>query len=379
MIAARMIRFAGPAIMWGLILPAMLESQMNPKFNIELSLDYAAAEQTVALFQGRPADTRQMASLRGNRIAASTAGLISDKNESAGALALYLDSLKDRQIIKNDIYNLEKARDRASSIEELLSELKVRNFSKRVAATVEQIFPDDAELTVSVPVHVVALGHENVDAYVRRISWRGDVPEFSPGGGGELTIVINLASAVRYGSDVEERFISILSVVAHELFHAAFGHYKENSASWKEYYGRRRPPVESLLDLAQNEGIAYYLSLEQSGGGRLPADWTVRTRNAFASFNKNSRILMSDTLSYRTSAAVLRNANLSGYWDSFGSITGMFMAREIDKRLGRAALIDCIRENPPNFFKKYLQLSINDTNLPGFSKRLNSYILKNSD
>lgn len=357
----------------------LMNSQTNPKFNVSLLLDYSAVEQSIPLFEDQPINTQQIAALRGNRIAASTTGLISDDRNITGNLSNYLDSLKYHQIIYKDIYHLEEARRRVPEIKQLLEELKKRNFSKRVAATVEQIFPNEAEVSIDIPVFIVAFGHDNVDAYVRRIIWHGDYPEFTGDDKGELTIVLNLSSAVRYGSNVDERFISLLGVVAHEVFHAAFGNYKENSSSWKEYYNKTQSPINALLDLTQNEGIAYYLSLEQQGSGYLPRDWQEKIRNAFSDFNKYSSALLSDTITHHTAFNLIRKANLSGYWDSYGSITGMVMAREIDRQMGRAALIEAISQNPLYFFRKYKELAGKDSNLPKFSNRLNSYILKNSE
>jgi len=64
-----------------------------------------------------------------------------------------------------------------------------------------------------------------------------------------------------------------LSVVAHEVFHAAFGVYKDSSPTWKDYYTTHRSYLDQLLDLTHNEGIAHYLTFEQRTGGNLPDDW----------------------------------------------------------------------------------------------------------
>jgi hypothetical protein len=182
-----------------------------------------------------------------------------------------------------------------------------------------------------------------------------------------LTIVINLSQSVNYGPDLEERFITLLGVVAHEVFHAAFGVYKEASPSWKEYYREATRPFDQLLDIAHNEGIAYYLSLDQRGGGYVPRDWDARTRQAVSSFNRNALELLSGSVKRRRIQELIRTANLSGYWDSYGAMTGMFMAREIDKRLGRAALIETIARSPYDFFQKYLLLAREESNLPQFT------------
>lgn len=355
-----------------LALCAAAGAQTNPRFNVRLSLDYAAAEQTIRLLEDEFVHTEALASARGNRIAASTTGLIANRGSATSLLRSYLDSLKFHQIIRDDIYRLESARADVDAIGELLEELTRRNFSSRVISTVEQIFPNDADVSITIPVYVVAVGHENVDAYVRRIIWHGDEPQFVGEGEGELTIVINLARSVDYGETVDERLVNLLGVVAHEVFHAAFGAFKDQSPAWKRYYRDHGRPFDMLLDLVQNEGIAYYLSLEQHGRGAIPRDWTRRTRETFAAFSKKAEELLNPSITPRRTAELLREANLSGYWESYGSMAGMFMAREIDLGLGRGALIETVALGPVDMLRKYDTLSRRDSNLPPLTPAIRS-------
>lgn len=353
-----------------LICPLRAVAQSDSKFDINLLIDVTPAEQTVQLIENKPINTLSLAELRGNRIAASTTGLIANQRDVALSLKGYLDSLKYRQQIKNDVYNLEIARKNVEPINELLTEIKKRSFNRKVVATIEQVFPRDAEINLTIPIYVVALGHENVDAYVRRIIWHGNTPQFVGENDGELTIVMNLTQSVRLGPDLEERYISLLCIVAHEVFHAAFSTYKENSSNWKKYYSEYKRPFDELLDLTMNEGIAYYLTLDQRGRGYLPRNWNNKTREAFQKFNESTAELLSDTLTYSRAFELIRQANLSGYWESYGSITGMFIAREIDLLLGREKLIETISFNPYEFFKKYVELSNRNSNLPTLNKKI---------
>ena len=364
-------------IVGSVLLAGTALSQEHSKFNVNLLLDFSSAEQTIELFQDQLVNTGMLAELRGNRIAASTTGLIADRGGISSLLQSYLDSLKYHEIIRDDVYQLEPARKNVAGIKQLLDEIKKRNFNRRVVATVEQIFPQDADVSVTIPVYVVALGHENVDAYVRRVVWHGETPQFAGENEGELTIVLNLAHSVRYAPDLDQRFVSLLTVVAHEVFHAAFGAYKEHSRTWKRYYKQHREPFDELTDLTQNEGIAYYLSMEQQGRGYLPRDWDTRTREVFATFNKNSTELLSAGLSPRRASELMRTANLSGYWESYGAMTGMFIAREIDLRMGRGALIETISAGPLDMLRKYITLTERDSNLPKFSPRVADAILQN--
>ncbi len=339
-------------------------AQTNPLFNVRLSVDVRSAEATVRLLGDEFVDTRALAGMRGNRIAASTAGLIADRGAVVGLLTDYLDSLKYHQIIRDDVYRLEDARRNLDPIAELLNELSTRNFGSRVVSTVEQIFPPDAVVNIEIPIYVVALGHENVDAFVRRIVWHGDSPEFVRDGQGEPTIVVNVARAVEYGPSLEERYVNLLGVVAHEVFHAAFGAYKDRSTLWRDYAEHHRSPFHRLVDLTQNEGIAYYLSMEQHGPGAVPRDWNTKSRESFTTFTRRAAELLSRSLTPPRASAILREANLSGFWESFGSMTGMLIAREIDRQLGRAALIETIEKGPLSFFAKYDLLTRRDATLP---------------
>jgi len=351
-----------------------LYSQSSDIFNVSLRLDYTSAEQTIALLEDQLVNTQSLAELRGNRIAAATTGMIANRGDATVFLKNYLDSLKYRQRILDDVYHLEEARKNVTAIKELLQEMKKRNFSQRVVATVKQIFPSDASISTTIPVYVVALGHENVNAYVRRITWSDDEPLFLGGDKGELTIIINLARSVLDEDNLDDRFISLLGVVAHEVFHAAFGVYKEQSPTWREWEKLSNRPIHYLMDLTQNEGIAYYLSLEHQGRGYVPRDWNSRIRDAFATFNAKSEELLSAHLTMSKANEILRQANLSGYWESFGSMTGMFIAREIDHTLGRAALIETISKNPIDFFQKYMMLTDQQSSLPKLSENVRAYI-----
>ena len=183
-----------------------------------------------------------------------------------------LQAAKFNQDLGEDVFRMREARANVREIRELMEEVERRNFAQRVVRTVEQLFPADASVSRSIPVFFVAFGHTNVDAYVRRVVWAGDVPRFVGEGQGEITIVVNLSKAVSYGRSVDERFLGLLGVVAHEVFHAAFAAYKDGSAQWRAYYANRSSYLEQLMDIAHNEGIAYYLSLIQRPGANfLPA------------------------------------------------------------------------------------------------------------
>ncbi|HLX11575.1 MAG TPA: DUF5700 domain-containing putative Zn-dependent protease, partial [Bacteroidota bacterium] len=341
-----------------------LSAQTNPNFDVALRIDYESAEKAIEFYGDGFENTEELSSLRGSRIAASTAGYIAQRGNATQILKDYLDSLKNREIIRDDVFHLEEARSRVGAMKALLQIIKRENFSRRVSATVEQIFPQDAKISASIPLYFVAFGSNKVDAFVQRLTWNGDEPHAVGEGQGELTIVVNLAHAVEYPGEMPVKYVTLLGVVAHEVFHAAFGVYKDGSPLWKMYLAKHNKPIDELLDITQNEGIAYYLSLDEAGRGRLPRDWIVRMQQAFETYNKNAAELAANGTSQLRVSELIRTANLSGYWESYGSMTGMYMAREIDQDLGRAALIETIRKGPQDFFRKYESLQERDSNLP---------------
>ena len=111
------------AVLYALLLALAVGSvraQTNPLFNVRLTVDVRSAEETVRLLGDEFVNTRALAAMRGNRIAASTAGLIADRGAVGGLLTDYLDSLKYHQIIRDDVYRLEDARRNFEAIAELL-------------------------------------------------------------------------------------------------------------------------------------------------------------------------------------------------------------------------------------------------------------------
>lgn len=355
---------------------ARLCAQTHAQFALSLDLHYDAAEKAVELYEGlsgRPAD---VAALRGSQLALMVTAMLAQTPLKTADLEQSLAAAKFNQSDGADYFRMRDARANVAAIRNLLQELRRRNFGQRVVSTVEQLFPADARVNARIPLFAVAFGHQNIDAFVVRVTWEGDTPHPAGEQEGTQVIVVNLAKAVHYGSSTDERFVGLLSVVAHEVFHAAFGVYKEASPEWRSYYARPLPPFDELLDLAHNEGIAYYLSLIQQSQGRLPHDGLQRAQAAFAQFNTAAAELLSPRLTPGRAAEIVRLANTSGYWESYGSITGMIVARQIDQSLGRVALVETLRNGPVAFFSTYIRLMKRDPGLPQLSTLVQQELLR---
>ncbi len=370
-------RAALNALLCALVLascPRTVRAQGYEHFNLFLDLNFASADQTLDLYAGLGGNPQTITELRGSRIALATTAMLAHRALGPESLDSALEAVKFNQEPGDDVFRLKDARANTAAIRELLDELHKRNFGQKVVSTVQQLFPPDARVAVRVPVYFVAFGHQNIDAFVRRVIWQHDDPVFVPEGQGELTIVVNLAKAVHYGDSVDERFIGLLSVVAHEVFHAAFGAYKDDSPVWRAWYAAPHTPLDELLDLTQNEGIAYYLTLIQRTRGRLLQNWAEHSRAAVQEFNRRAEELLDPRLPRYRAAEILQAANTSGYWESFGSITGMIMARQIDGTLGSQTLSETIARGPADFFLKYVDAQRHASDSPPLSDKVINYV-----
>ncbi|HLP15353.1 MAG TPA: DUF5700 domain-containing putative Zn-dependent protease [Bacteroidota bacterium] len=337
--------------------PSFLPAQVNQNFNVNLFIDYSAAENLIQLCERSTNNARRVAELPGNQIAASTSLLLARKVKSFDQFVNELELLRDHFRSGEDLYGLEETRRNLAAVKILLAELKKRSIDRKIIATIESFFPRTARINASIPVYVVAMGHENAAAFVRRVEWVNDRPTFVGPNEGSPVIVLNLVRMVQYINSVDVQFIETLSTLAHESFHAVFSIYQETSPEWESIHASRHP-ASALAELVQNEGIAYYISMQQqSMVEHPPSDWFRQTGNAIQALNDVMVEMQAPGLTYERATELMLNANLSGSTEkNYGATAGMRMAYEIDRRLGRAALTETIERGMNDFFVKYREV-----------------------
>ena len=336
--------------------------QSNPQFDITLRVDYSSAEEMLEFFDRKTNNSARVARQQGNQIAAATSLMLARTHRSTDDFAKELELVRDNYKIEADVYGLGPTRASAEQLKKLLTETKRRQLERRVVATIASFFPADAKVSLTIPVFVVAMGNENAAAFVRRVVWKDDAPVFVGNDQGEQVIVLNLARNLGNRGDIETEFVQLLSTLAHECFHAVFGAYRSSAGSSVN----RNNPAASLADLVQNEGIAYYLSLQlQIGGATPPTRWFEATERAIIALNSALTELQSPSLTPQRARELMMNSNLSGSFEgNYGATAGLRMAYEIDTRLGRPALVETIRGGAKVFFAKYDDLCQHQTNLP---------------
>jgi hypothetical protein len=353
--------------LFAILFTSVAYGQSNRDFSVSLRLDFSSVEELLLLSDGRISSVQKAASLRGNQIAAATSLALARRAPDRDLFIRELDAFRGNLRSTDDLFGFNDTRAFLPQIRELLSECKRIPIDRRVIATIEQFFPRDAQIQSSIPVYFVAFGHENAAAYVRRVVWNGDTPVFVGEGEGELVIVVNLVRSVQYIQDAKIQFIDMLSTLAHESFHAVYDIYQSSNSEWLRNR-ERSEPFWVLGDLVQNEGLAYYISLQQHMGGRLSPGMLSEATNAVGTLDKALVEMLSAGLTPDRVRELLFNSNLSGSFEkNYGATAGLLMAYAIDTKMGRNALTETIKHGTADFFAKYNSLTEQYADLPKFS------------
>lgn len=349
---------------------SLLVAQTNTYFNVALRLDFSSIDALVELRDGRIANVDRVAELRGNQIAAATSALLARRAYSLQDFARELDRFRNGSTSSEDIYGLATTAKFFQQIKALLAETKKRQLDRRVVATIEPFFPEQARITATIPVYVVALGNENAAAFVRRIVWQGNTPIFVGDDEGELTIVVNLTRSVQYIQEIQLQFVDMMSTLAHETFHAVFGVYQNTSSVWRKFNARHEP-YWTLAELVQNEGIAYLISFQQRTGAHLSSAQLAAAKDAINSLNSALKELTSPSITAARARELILNSNLSGSFEkNYGATAGLLMAYAIDSKLGRKELTATLENGVGDFFRKYQDLTTQHGELPKFDEKV---------
>ncbi len=345
-----------------------LSAQLNQNFDFSLGVDYASAELTMDFFERRISNPQQVAKLRGNQLAIATSILLARTEKSDDDFYRQIELARDLPRFESDVYGFSPGKNRIPELRKLVQEMRRRQIDRRIVATVSSFFPQRAKIATRFPVYFVIIGNERATAFVRNVVWNYDVPTFVGEGRGEPVIVVNLARVVERSSDLQTQFIDVLSVTAHECFHAALSVLQQSLPEST----RPRNAAEQLMDLVQNEGFAYYLSMETQMGGQTPsASWFSVTNMAIEKLNKALLELYSPQLTRERARQLIMDANLSGsFEENYGSASGLRMAYEIEKKFGRHALTETLLGGARAFLSAYQQACARDGSLPQFDKRI---------
>ncbi len=351
-----------------IILPFTLRSQTNPNFDFSLGIDYSAAEQMLDYFDHVTGNTKYVAELRGNRLAAATSVMLARTEKSDDDFRQQLELARNNSRFESDVYGFSPAKNHITELRKLLQEIKHRQLDRRIVATVASFFPENVKISTRFSVYFVVIGNERASAFVRHVIWNYNVPTFVGEEQGEPIIVVNLARIIEGPTNVEAQFIEVLSTTAHECFHAVFSVLRKSLPDSI----KAKNVANQLLDVVQNEGVAYYLSLETHIGNKIPSrQWFDITAQAIKVLNNVLIEMSSPNLTRARAQELMMNANLSGSFEgNYGATAGMRMAYEIDSHFGRPALTATLLTGSCSFISTYMQVYLRDETLPKIDKQV---------
>ncbi len=345
-----------------------VNAQISQDFDFSLGIDYSAAEQTIDYFDYRIGDADHVAKLRGNQLAAATSVLLARSSKSTDDFRDQLVIARNNPRFESDVYGFLPAKNHIPELRKLIDEVKNRHMDRRIVATIASFFPPQARVATRFSVYIVVIGNERATAYERRVVWNYDTPTFVGGDEGEPVIVVNLASLIEALPSTKTQYIELLSTTAHECFHAAFAVVQKSLPESV----KPKNAADYLLDLVQNEGVAYYLSLQIHLAGDTPnISWFYARSKAIETLNSVLMEMISPNLSHARAQKLLLDANLSGTVEgNYGSASGEFMAYQIDKHLGRPALTETLLKGGKAFVLAYQQACLLDPGLPQLDKKI---------
>ena len=338
-------------LLFALLTSTQSLAQPGTNFDVSFIVDYSAAEQLVDYFDWHSSNPEAVAALPGNRLAAATSILLARTNRPDGDFLQSLKNFRNGSQYDNDIYGLMPVKKHIGELRKLLAEAKKHRLDSRVVATLSAYFPADTKISAVFHVYVVAMGNEKTEAFVRRVAWHGSEPVFVGENEGEPVIIVNLLRVLETEPVVQVQYLELLATLAHECFHATYSVLKQSLPDSTKPH----TPSEYLLDIVQNEGIAYYLSMEVHRVGRpLSQSWFTETSQSLDNLNKALNELNSSKPSAARTQELLMNANLSGtFMGNYGATAGMRMAYEIDTKLGRQALTETLLHGFASFVETY--------------------------
>lgn len=198
---------------------------------------------------------------------------------------------------------------------------RFREIDPGAFASVERLFNADDE---PVTLHLLPIGNPWGDAFVRDVAGR---PE----------IFVNLAVvARRYGQDNDQRWATLLPVLAHELFHIRFARQRAQSDYWRSFLASGSPLAEARLTIL-DEGIAHFLG-HQDSIGRYLVEQREPLRLSLAEGREALARLADPALSQGEAGEIIVHGTVGRFFTKYLCMSGMLAAYVLHRNGGDAAL-----------------------------------------
>jgi hypothetical protein len=204
---------------------------------------------------------------------------------------------------------------------------RFRDVDPSAFASVERLFCADDE---PVTLHLLPIGNPWGDAFVRDVAGR---PE----------IFVNLAVVARnYGQDNDQRWATLLTVLAHELFHIRFARQRAKSEYWRSFPASGSPLAEARLTIL-DEGIAHFVGHRDSIA-RYLVEQREPLRLTLARGREALTRLSDPALSPSEAGEIIVRGTVGRFFSKYLCMPGMLAAYALHRNGGNAALLRSLED-----------------------------------
>lgn len=294
-----------------------------------------------------------------------------EKNVLSFEEALLL--FRSQDSVHDDPYLLKEAFALRTNILNLLDSIDNSDFYDSAYREVVRYFPENFDSTMSYEIFFTATGWKFGDEiFINAPGWKfadamvfkykKDSDRYYLNQNGDPGIIFNASIISSYASTIPAQIKSLKKVLKHELFHAMLTSYISVTKNYQSQGDIKYNTLFALFD----EGIAHYIADGDLIRERYLTDPRIKEyqEQNFKVLSEKIQAIFDDDRTEDERNEAFEGGLYGKYWEKYVSISGLFMAYHIDSYYGRECLIECVKNGPIFFIKKFNELTSIDTTLP---------------
>jgi hypothetical protein len=297
--------------------------------------------------------------------------ILSKREKNVPEFKKALEEFNYNDSTSGSIYLLNEAYKRQLEISELLKEIKKSNFSENVYKRAIKYFPDNYIPPRNYEVFFTALGWQWGDAM--SFDYKINNGEYLLSDKGTPAIIFNLTLvSMTYGNTIQQQMKAMENIMSHELFHAILSDYTK--VHWNQK--TENSLHDEMFFLMLNEGIAHYIA----NGSEIAVVYEqsqyikAKESNAFEVLGEKAKIIFADNQTLDHRRKIVKEGTFGPFWEKYICITGLFLIYHIEQYYGVEEIMECVKNGPLYFIKRYETLSKINTALPQLPDQIIKYV-----
>jgi len=287
--------------------------------------------------------------------------ILSKREENVPEFNKTLEEFNFNDSTSASIYLLNEAYKRQLEITELLKEIKESDFSENVYKRAIKYFPNNYIPPRNYEVFFTALGWQWGDAI--SFDYIVNNGEYLLSDKGTPAIIFNLTLvSMTYGNTIQEQMKAMENVMSHELFHAILSDYTKEH--WNQQIESSLP--DEVLFLMLNEGLAHYIANGSEIAEAYEQSQYIREKesNAHEMLQEKAKLIFADNQTLELRRKTINEGTFGPFWEKYICITGLFLIYHIELYYGVEEIMECVKNGPLYFIKRYETLSKLNATLP---------------